>query len=291
MAAYTPVEAIELASRTGAKKGYMRPEAVFLSAISAGCLLSFASASFLIITTSPQLQEDAPGLLKMLGALIFPFGLVIITITGADLCTASFMYTTLAVLHRRLSLPRMLLHWVLTFWGNLAGALIVVILIFGAGGVFAKDPYRSHVAEFATGKQVTPEFHQVFLRGVGCNWLVALGLYLSLFSRDVVGKVVGLWWPVFAFVLCGMDHVVANMFFMPMALWIGETPGLTLGLYIWKGIVPALIGNIVGGSVFVAGYYWFVYLRNGQDDGSGVLVDGVGYQGTSSKRVGTDTSC
>lgn len=91
MAAYTPVQAIELASRAGAKKGCMRPEAVLLSAISAGCLLSFASASYLIIGTSPKLQEDAPGLLKMLGALIFPFGLVIITLTGADLCTASFM--------------------------------------------------------------------------------------------------------------------------------------------------------------------------------------------------------
>jgi len=166
----------------------------------------------------------------------------------------------------------MLLHWLLTFWGNLAGALIVVTFIFGAGGVFAKDPYKSHVAEFATGKQVTPEFHQVFIRGVGCNWLVALGLYLSLFSRDVVGKVMGIWWPVFAFVLCGMDHVVANMFFIPMALWIGETPGLTMGSYVWKGIVPALLGNIVGGSVFVAGYYWFVYLRNVEDE---VVVDGV----------------
>lgn len=168
----------------------------------------------------------------------------------------------------------MLLHWLLTFWGNLAGALIVVTFIFGTGGIFAKDPYKSHVAEFATGKQVTPAFHQVFVRGVGCNWLVALGLYLSLFSRDVIGKAVGMWWPVFAFVLCGMDHVVANMFFIPMALWIGETPGLTMGLYVWKGIVPALLGNVVGGSVFVAGYYWFVYLRNAEDE---VVVDGEGF--------------
>jgi len=98
MAAYTPTEAIELASRSGAKKGYMRPEAILLSAISAGCLLSFASASYLIIGTSPKLQEDAPGLLKMVGALIFPFGLVIITLTGADLCTASFM--VYGILHK-----------------------------------------------------------------------------------------------------------------------------------------------------------------------------------------------
>lgn len=88
---YSPTEAIELVSRAGAKKGNMRPIKVFLSAVSAGCLLSFASASFLIINTSPWFQEEAPGLIRMIGSFVFPFGLVLITLTDADLCTGSFL--------------------------------------------------------------------------------------------------------------------------------------------------------------------------------------------------------
>lgn len=91
MNSYTPTEAIELVSRTGVKKGNMQPLQAFLSAVSAGCLLSFASASFLVTNTAPWYQENAPGLVRMLGALVFPYGLVLIILTGADLCTGSFL--------------------------------------------------------------------------------------------------------------------------------------------------------------------------------------------------------
>jgi formate/nitrite transporter FocA (FNT family) len=90
-------------------------------------------------------------------------------------------------------------------------------------------------------------WHQIFLRAIGANWLVCLACYLGMSGRDYVSKVVGIWWPTFAFVSLGFDHVVANMFFIPMGIW-QDTPKLTVGLYIWKGIIPALIGNIIGGE-------------------------------------------
>lgn len=88
---YTPAQTIELVSRAGVKKGLMRPEKVFLSGVSAGCLLSFAAATSLSTMTAPWFQENAPGLIKMIGALVFPYGLVLILLTGADLCTGTFM--------------------------------------------------------------------------------------------------------------------------------------------------------------------------------------------------------
>lgn len=91
VSAYTPAETIELVSRAGVKKGNMRPDKVFLSAISAGCLLSFAAASALSINTSPWAQTNVPGLIRAAGALVFPYGLVLIVLTGADLCTGTFM--------------------------------------------------------------------------------------------------------------------------------------------------------------------------------------------------------
>lgn len=83
-----------------------------------------------------------------------------------------------------------------------------------------------------------------------------------------------MWWPIFAFVVLGLEHVVANMFYMSLAIWL-KTPDLTVGLYIWKGMIPATIGNIIGGGMFVGVYYWYMYLF----DEDPVKIDGVEYQG------------
>lgn len=117
------------------------------------------------------------------------------------------------------------------------------------GEVFSADPYKSEVISYATKKQVTPEFHMIFLRGIGCNWLVSMGCYFALQGRDLASKLIGIWWPIFGFVSLGFDHVVANMTLIPMAIFVGA-PEISVGLYIWKGIIPTLIGNIVGGALF-----------------------------------------
>lgn len=163
-----------------------------------------------------------------------------------------------AVLHGRLSARKMLLHWFLCFFGNLAGSLFVMAIIMGCkiaplpfmlllhktddffktdGGVFDASPYREEVQHFAMKKQITPQLHQIFLRGIGCNWLVCLACFLGTQAKDLSSKIIGMWWPIFAFVTLGLDHVVANMFYMPLAIWL-QTPDLSVGLYIWKGKPP-----------------------------------------------------
>ncbi|KAM7202675.1 Formate/nitrite transporter domain containing protein [Rhypophila sp. PSN 637] len=270
---YTPEEAIELVSRAGVKKGTMRPDKVFMSAVSAGCLLSFAGAVMVSVTAAPWYQENAPGLIRMVGGLVFPLGLVMIFLTGADLFTGTNMYTGVAALHGRLSVGKMLLHWFLCFWGNLAGSLFVMALIFGYGGVFKGGVYKDQVIYLVTAKQIKPQFHEIFLRGIGCNWLVCLACYLGMQAKDLSSKIVGMWWPIFAFVSLGLDHVVANMFLVPMGLWL-QAPGLTISMYIWKGIIPAGLGNIIGGAVFCGGYYYWMYIFRQPE----ITVDGAYYQ-------------
>ncbi|KAK8156069.1 Formate/nitrite transporter-domain-containing protein [Phyllosticta citrichinensis] len=270
---YTPPQVTELVSRAGAYKGRMNPHRVFLSSVSAGCLLSFASASSLMANTSPWLQENAPGVARILGGFVFPYGLVLCLLTGADLCTSTFMFTTVATLHRRLPVVRMLLHWFICFWGNLAGALFMVAIIFGYGNVFGTEPYKAEVISNATMRQVTPDWHMIFLRAIGCDWLVCLGCFFGMQGRDLASKIVGIWCPIFGFASLGLDHVVANMFFIPMGIWVGH-PDITVGLYIWKGIIPALLGNILGGALFCGAYYWYTYLYDQEE----ILVDGVPYQ-------------
>ncbi|PYH92158.1 hypothetical protein BO71DRAFT_432192 [Aspergillus ellipticus CBS 707.79] len=261
--AYSPAEVLEFVARAGVMKGNMRLDKVFLSSVSAGCLLAFACGTSLSTNTSSWFQENAPGLIRTIGALVFPYGLCMIILTGADLCTGTFMFTTVAALQRQIPWWKMLLHWFVTFWGNLCGSLFVVAIIFGYGEIFSADPYKSEVISYATKKQVTPAFQQIFVRGIGCNWLVCLACFFGIQGRDLASKIIGIWWPIFGFVSLGLDHVVANMTFIPLGIWLGA-PEISVGLYIWKGIIPTLLGNIVGGAIFVGTYYWYMYLLQGE---------------------------
>ncbi|KAI9368235.1 Formate/nitrite transporter [Aspergillus egyptiacus] len=281
---YSPAEVTEFVARAGHTKGTMRADKVFLSGVSAGGLLALACGTVLSTNSSPWFQENAPGLIRTINALVFPYGLTLIILTGADLCTGSFMYTTVAALQRHISWARMLLHWFLTFWGNLAGSLFVVAVIFGYGEVFSSEPFKSSVIAFATKKQVDPAFHHIFLRGIGCNWLVCLGCFVGLQGRSMASKILGIWLPIYAFVSLGFDHVVANMTFIPMAMWL-QAPGISVGLYIWKGIVPTLLGNIVGGGLFVGTYYWYMYLL----DSESVMLMGLRKGGNGRDTEGTIT--
>nr|POE82243.1 putative formate transporter [Quercus suber] len=273
---YTPKETVELCSRAGVAKANMRLDKIIISSFLAGCLLAFACAVLLVTNTSPWFQTFAPGLIRTIGAMVFPFGLVSIMVVGADLCTGSFMVsseeiigmgvktdnapgqiTTIAALHRRLSPLKMLLHWFITFWGNLAGSLFVMAIITGYGGVFDAAVYKTEVMNFASTKAVVPEWHMIFLRGIGANWLVCLACFLAFMAREYFSAVVAIWFPTFAFVCLGLDHVVANMFFIPMAIFLGD-PDISVSFYIWKSLIPALLGNIIGGGLFVGVMFWYL---------------------------------
>jgi formate/nitrite transporter FocA (FNT family) len=141
--AYTPRETTELVSRAGVTKANMRIDKIFFSSVMAGMLLSFACATLLSTNSSPWFLENAPGLIRTIAALVFPYGLSMVVLTGSDLCTGSFMYTLVAVVHRRLSVWKMLGHWFITFWGNLAGSLFVVCLITGCKSIIAVL-YKDH---------------------------------------------------------------------------------------------------------------------------------------------------
>jgi formate/nitrite transporter FocA (FNT family) len=95
------------------------------------------------------------------------------------------------------------------------------------GDILDGEPYKEEIIAYATKKQITPEAHQIFIRAIGCNWLVCLACFLGVQAKDLTSKVIGMWIPVFAFVALGFDHVVANMFFIPLGIWMG-TPGQEL---------------------------------------------------------------
>lgn len=260
MDAFTPAQTTELISRIGAKKAKMRVDKMFVNSFMGGTLISFGCALALSTNSSPWFQTNAPGLIRTISAMVFPVGLIMVVLTGADLFTSYCMYSVVALLHRRCSVLDLVKTWVVSFFGNLAGALFFMAVLTGYGGTFETGAYRTEALAFAETKAVTPQWHQIFLKGILCNWLVCMAVFLAVSSREVISKIVSVWFPVMCFVGLGTDHVIANMYFIPLAIFLGAPKPLTVGYYIWKSMIPSLLGNIVGGGLFTGVVYWYLYL-------------------------------
>ncbi|PNS14704.1 hypothetical protein CAC42_1726 [Sphaceloma murrayae] len=260
---YNPKETTELISRQGAVRARQRVDKVFMSSVVAGAFLGFAGAVVLTTNTAPWYQQNAPGLIRVIGAAFFPIGL----------------FTAVSTLQGRTTILQMLWHWTVTFVGNLGGSLFAACIIMGYGGTFSTPVAVAEVQRFTTAKVLTPSWVQIFIRGIGCNWLICMAILLSNAAKDFAGKVCAIWWPTFAFAALAFDHVVVNMFFVPIGIFVG-TPGVSVGLYIWKSMIPSLLGNIVGGGLFVGVLFWYLYLQ-GED---AVPIDGKYYGNEGPKK-------
>ncbi|PQE22511.1 formate nitrite transporter family protein [Rutstroemia sp. NJR-2017a BVV2] len=264
MDAFTPAQTTELVSRIGAKKARMRIDKMFINSFMGGCLISFGCALALSTNASPWFQTNAPGLIRTISAMVFPVGLIMVVLTGADLFTSYCMYSVVAWLHRRCSFLDLLKTWFVSFFGNMAGVLFFMAVLTGYGGTFESGAYKAEALAFAKGKAVTPEWHQIFLKGILCNWLVCMAVFLAISSREVISKIVSIWFPVMCFVGLGTDHVVANMYFIPLAIFLKAPAPLTVRYYIWKSMIPSLLGNIIGGGLFCGAVYWYLFLADGE---------------------------
>ena len=167
MDAFTPQQTTELVSRIGTKKAHMRLDKLWFNSCMAGPLLGFGCALLLSTAAAPWYQENAPGLIRTISAVFFPVGLTMIVLSGADLFTSNVMFMGTAFLHRRVTLVDLLINWVMSYLGNLAGMLFFMAIVTGYGGVFNVAAYRMEVINFATQKMLLPEWHMIFLRAIG----------------------------------------------------------------------------------------------------------------------------
>lgn len=190
-----------------------------------------------------------------LRAAVFPVGLMLIVLVGGELFTGNCLMT-FGVLNKTINMKDFIKTLVQVWLGNFAGALLAVA-IFYLGGVYAKPSLAETIAQVANAK-VSLSFMQVIMRGILCNILVSLGVWFALTARDTAGKILGCWFPVMLFVLCGYEHSVANMFFLPMGMLFN--PSVTVALVL-KNIIAATIGNFIGGGVMVPVVYYKCYYK------------------------------
>src|SRR4051794_17419616 len=224
----------------------------------AGAYIAFGALLAVVVSAGlPKAWGNIP--LLITGAA-FTVGLMLVVIAGAELATGNMATVGIAVLERRVSIGRYSAHLGVALLGNLLGSLLVAYFMATKSGVVTQPLPLHRLDAIATLKGHTETDWQVFLRAVGCNWLVCLAVWMSLSAKDVAGKIAAIFFPIMAFVAMGFDHVVANMFFLPAAIFAHVPSGITWGDAVGNWTF-ALLGNLVGAGVFVAGAYWYVYGR------------------------------
>ncbi|UQX86923.1 formate/nitrite transporter family protein [Jatrophihabitans telluris] len=271
----TPAETAALAVESGASKAALPAGRALVGAFLAGAYIAFGG--LLAIVASAGLKPETwGGLTTVVTGLVFSLGLILVIVGGAELLTGNMMLVPLAVLRRRTSVAQLGVNWALLTVGNLVGSLFVAYLLADKTGVIgsaaskAGTPAAANFARLSSitiGKALTESDQQVFLRAMGCNWLVCAAVWLALSARDIGGKILAIVFPITAFVALGFDHVVANMFFLPLAMF-QHVPGVTIG-HVVSNLVVAFVGNAVGAVLFVAVAYWYLYLKPVAGSGPG----------------------
>src|ERR1700712_1690693 len=283
MAYKTPAQATEAAVEAGVAKANAPFGKLVVGGFLAGAYIAFGSLLAIAVTSglNTQMWGTLPTL--VFGA-VFSLGLILVILAGAELLTGNMALLPIASLAKRLSPGRIPINWAIVLVGNFVGSIFVAYVLAVKTGVIGTAGSKgaglltyTRLAAIATGKALTESDLQIFLRAIGCNWLVCLAVWLSLSAQDIGGKILGIFFPIIVFVAMGFDHVVANMFFLPAAMF-AHVPGLTWG-HVVNNLVFALIGNAIGAVVFVACAYWYLHLH-GKPAGRATADSDAGESGT-----------
>jgi formate transporter len=261
------------AEAIGVVKASMPVPRVLLLAVLAGAFIGLGACLSTVATTG---SEDliGSGPTRVLAGVVFSLGLVLVVVGGAELFTGNNMLV-MAVVARRLTVRAMLRNWAIVYAGNLVGAMGTAWLVY-LSGQYRTDSgaVGRNALDTAAAKAALP-FDEALVRGILANALVCLAVWLCMSARSVIDKVVAVVFPVTAFVAAGFEHSVANMYFLPIGLFVkagapdgfwsarGTTAdaygGLTWRTFLIDNLVPVTIGNVIGGAVLVGLVYALAY--------------------------------
>ncbi len=258
MAFKSPKEIVQTAITAGCAKASLSTEKMLVMGFLAGAYIALGGLLAIIVGRAVNTETLGAGVGKLLFGGVFPVGLMLVIIAGAELFTGNTAVIPPGCLVGKAKWTGLLKNWGLVYVGNFIGSLFVAYFLGKATGLVATDPWLTATKSIAEGK-VALEWGAAFWRGVGCNWLVCLAVWLALGSDDIGGKILAIWFPIMAFVAMGMEHSIANMFFIPLGMFQGAN--VTIGQFLWNNLVPVTLGNIVGGSLLVGGIYYWVYGR------------------------------
>lgn len=251
---YSPKEIAQIAVQKGVEKANMPLTNMLILGFLGGAFISIGYLAYIRVTGT--LPEEWGSFASFLGANVFPIGLILILLAGGELVTGNMMAVAMAYFAKRIKLAKLIRNWFWVTLFNFAGAVFVAYC-FGHIAGLAEGDFLNKTVSTAYGK-VNASFLEAFVSAIGCNWLVALAVWLCYGTTSFSGKILSIWFPIMTFVLIGFQHVVANMFIIPAAIFAGE---LTWVQY-FSNFVPVFFGNAVGGAIFVSLFYYFAFLKN-----------------------------
>lgn len=238
--------------------------------ILAGAYISFG-ACLATIVGHDAAKYIGVGLARFFTGGVFSIGLMLVVVAGAELFTGNNLML-MSVLDKKAPFKKMLLKWGIVYAANFVGAIVLAYLFYQTslwkmGENMAVGVNALKLADY----RMDLTFSEALSRGILCNWLVCLAVWMALSSRDVIGKIFSCFFPIMAFVACGFEHCVANMYFIPMGIFLKSSnmiaaegmdlSNLTWGNFFVKNLLPVTIGNIIGGAIFVGLLYWTVYVK------------------------------
>jgi formate/nitrite transporter len=259
-----------VASTVGVGKATSPWLTVFVLGILAGAYIGFGG----LLSTSVTFDLAAKvgiGLTKVVAGSAFSLGLMLVVIAGAELFTGNNLMIS-SVMAREITFGTMMKRWGVVYIANFIGSILLALIFYFSGLWKTGGGILGDAAVGIAFKKVSLGFGEALVRGIGCNWLVCLAVWMALAARQTIGKIFAIFFPIMGFVAIGFEHCVANMYFIPSGIFLNSWAGIAapagfspeaLGWisFLWKNLLPVTIGNIIGGAVFVGMSYWGAYLR------------------------------
>lgn len=266
----TSKEIIELNMNAAVNKANLKLSKMIALGILAGMFIALGAA---ISNTAVHIIKDV-GLARTLAGAIFPVGLMMIVFIGGELFTGNCLMI-MAVINKRIKVSQMLRNLCVVFLSNFIGSFIIVLIINYCGNLdFTSGALGAYTIKVALGK-VTLSPTKAVLSGILCNILVCIAILMATACKDAIGKIFAIWFPIFAFVIGGFEHIVANMYYIPAGLVASTNPdyvakaeelyGITseqlkslniAGLF--SNFIPVTVGNIIGGMLFIGCLLYFI---------------------------------
>ncbi len=280
MDALIPAEVARKSEAVGVAKATEGALKLFVLAVLAGAFIALGAIFATTITAGGELGF---GMSRLLGGLVFSLGLILVVLAGAELFTGNNLIV-MAAASRRITLAQLLRNWVIVYFGNFLGAIAFALLMFASQQYLQGDGAVGTKMLAIGSAKTSLDLVPAIALGILCNVLVCLAVWLCMCARSVADKVLAIIFPITAFVAAGFEHCVANMYFIPKALFLkswasdafwettgrsaADYPELNWANFFLRNLLPVTLGNIIGGTLLVGLVYWFVYLRPSKQDSS-----------------------
>jgi formate transporter len=274
--AHPPAKMASRMEDVGVTKAGLKAETMFALAMLAGAFIGTGAIFATTVTTGLGAAGVGFGIIKLLGGLVFCLGLIAVIVAGAELFTGNNLII-MAFANGRVPLSGLLRNWVIVYVGNFVGSVITALVMFLSKQYISSNGALGANALGIANSKCGLGFIQAIALGIMCNALVCLAVWLCLSARSTTDKILAIIFPITAFVAAGFEHSVANMYFIPIGLFIKSWAGadfwaaigkaaadygnLTWGAFFLNNLLPVTIGNIIGGAGFVGLAYWFIYLQ------------------------------